>query len=235
MAVAPKANTLATFEIKSAALTLVAIAIKTTDLALLAAALTARFADAGSPFDQDPVAIDLSALREADAVIDFPALTALLREHRMVPIAVRGGSAAQMEAAFGAGLAEAHPHAPGVPAVRAAEPAEPAAPASAIAAPVAAAAPVADAVAAALPLPAASRRPAVVIDKPLRSGQQVYAKDADLIVLAVVSFGAEVIADGNIHVYAPLRGRALAGGSSSKRTTTSIRPRWEPPQVGRRA
>ena len=227
MAVAPKANTLATFEIKSAALTLVAIAIKTTDLALLAAALTARFADAGSPFDQDPVAIDLSALREADAVIDFPALTALLREHRMVPIAVRGGSAAQMEAAFGAGLAEAHPHAPGVPAVRAAEPAEPAAPASAIAAPVAAAAPVADAVAAALPLPAASRRPAVVIDKPLRSGQQVYAKDADLIVLAVVSFGAEVIADGNIHVYAPLRGRALAGahGDTTARIfTTCLEP-----------
>ncbi len=232
MAVAPKANTFATFEIKSAALTLVAIAIKTTDLALLAAALTARFAGVGSPFDQDPVAIDLSALRDADAVIDFPALTALLREHRMVPIAVRGGSAAQMEAAFGAGLAEAHPHAPGLPAVRAAEPAEPvapapAAPASAIAAPAAAAAPVADAVAAALPLPAASRRPAVVIDKPLRSGQQVYAKDADLIVLAVVSFGAEVIADGNIHVYAPLRGRALAGahGDTTARIfTTCLEP-----------
>ncbi|MGP1682769.1 MAG: septum site-determining protein MinC, partial [Giesbergeria sp.] len=51
----------------------------------------------------------------------------------------------------------------------------------------------------------------VVIDKPLRSGQQVYARGADLVVLAMVSFGAEVIADGNIHVYAPLRGRAIAG------------------------
>lgn len=45
----------------------------------------------------------------------------------------------------------------------------------------------------------------------LRSGQQVYARGADLVVMAVVSFGAEVIADGNIHVYAPLRGRAIAG------------------------
>lgn len=51
----------------------------------------------------------------------------------------------------------------------------------------------------------------VVVDKPLRSGQQVYARGADLVVMAVVSFGAEVIADGNIHVYAPLRGRAIAG------------------------
>jgi septum site-determining protein MinC len=53
--------------------------------------------------------------------------------------------------------------------------------------------------------------PTMVIDKPLRSGQRVYARGGDLVVLAVVSFGAEVIADGNIHVYGPLRGRAIAG------------------------
>ena len=228
MAVAPKANTLATFEIKSAALTLVAIAIKTADLALLAAALTARFAGAGSPFDQDPVAVDLSALRDADAMVDLPALMVLLREHRMVPIAVRGGSPAQMEAAFAAGLAEAHPHAPSVPAVRAEEPASPAiAIAKPLPASTSAAALVVETVDAAPPLPATARRAAVVIDKPLRSGQQVYAKDADLIVLAVVSFGAEVIADGNILVYAPLRGRALAGahGDTTARIfTTCLEP-----------
>jgi septum site-determining protein MinC len=53
-------------------------------------------------------------------------------------------------------------------------------------------------------------RPTMVIDKPLRSGQQVYSK-GDLVVLGLVSYGAEVIAEGNIHIYAPLRGRALAG------------------------
>ncbi|WP_009913307.1 septum site-determining protein MinC, partial [Burkholderia humptydooensis] len=65
--------------------------------------------------------------------------------------------------------------------------------------------------------PAVSAAPAVaaqsatlVIDKPLRSGQQIYAK-GDLVVLGPVSYGAEVIAEGNIHIYAPLRGRALAG------------------------
>jgi septum site-determining protein MinC len=53
--------------------------------------------------------------------------------------------------------------------------------------------------------------PPLIVDKPLRSGQQVYARGGDLVVLALVSFGAEVIADGHIHVYAPLRGRAMAG------------------------
>ena len=52
---------------------------------------------------------------------------------------------------------------------------------------------------------------AMVIDKPLRSGQQVYARGTDLIVMALVSHGAEVIADGNVHIYAPLRGKAIAG------------------------
>ncbi|MGA8784027.1 MAG: septum site-determining protein MinC, partial [Polaromonas sp.] len=52
---------------------------------------------------------------------------------------------------------------------------------------------------------------ALVIDKPLRSGQQVYARGRDLVVLAMVNAGAEVIADGHIHVYAPLRGKAMAG------------------------
>ena len=51
----------------------------------------------------------------------------------------------------------------------------------------------------------------VVIDRPLRSGQQVYARGADLVVLGLVSHGAEVIADGSVHVYGALRGRAIAG------------------------
>ena len=57
--------------------------------------------------------------------------------------------------------------------------------------------------------------PALVIDRPLRSGQQAYARGGDLVVLAAVNAGAEVIADGSIHIYAPLRGRALAGASGA--------------------
>jgi|AntRauTorckE6833_2_1112554.scaffolds.fasta_scaffold02905_7 septum site-determining protein MinC len=53
--------------------------------------------------------------------------------------------------------------------------------------------------------------PARIVNQPVRSGQQVYAPEGDLIVLASVQAGAEVLAAGNVHVYGPLRGRALAG------------------------
>jgi len=57
----------------------------------------------------------------------------------------------------------------------------------------------------------------MIVSRPLRSGQQVVARGGDLVVLAVVSYGAEVIADGSIHVYAPLRGRAVAGARGDTR------------------
>jgi len=61
------------------------------------------------------------------------------------------------------------------------------------------------------PAPEPELLPALIVDKPLRSGQQVYARGRDLVVLAMVNPGAEVIADGHIHVFAPLRGKAIAG------------------------
>jgi len=215
---APLASFAAAFELKSAALTLVAVVLKTTDLAELSQALDERFGDAPDLFDNDPVAIDLSFVREAAEPIDFAALTAMLRGHRMLPVAVKGGSAQQLEDARAAGLAEGHGSA-AAPAPRVPRPAHPV-----DAAAVAAATEVEpEVVVAAMP----PTRAALIVDKPLRSGQRVYAKGADLIVLAVVSFGAEVIADGNIHVYAPLRGRALAGalGDTDARIfTTCMEP-----------
>ncbi len=65
---------------------------------------------------------------------------------------------------------------------------------------------------------AASALPTLVIDRTIRTGQQVYAEKSDLIVLGLVSEGAEIIADGNIHIYGPLRGRALAGAAGNKET-----------------
>ncbi|MBU2966178.1 septum site-determining protein MinC [Amphritea sp. 2_MG-2023] len=64
---------------------------------------------------------------------------------------------------------------------------------------------------AAVPKATAPALPTRIVDRPVRSGQQIYAEGCDLILLAPVSEGAEVIADGNIHVYRALRGRALAG------------------------
>jgi septum site-determining protein MinC len=52
-----------------------------------------------------------------------------------------------------------------------------------------------------------------LVSEPVRSGTQIYARGSDLIVTAAVSPGAELVADGNIHVYGALRGRALAGAS----------------------
>jgi septum site-determining protein MinC len=190
MSVALAGSAPATFEIKSANLPLVALLLKTADLSALAADLSARFGDMPDFFDHDPLVIDLTALEAADATLDFPALIGLLRPLRVLPLAVRGGSAAQMAAAQAAGLA------PAADAVVQRSMAPPPAPA-----PEAAAAP------APPPAPAG----ALVVERPLRSGQQVYARGRDLVVLAMVNPGAEVIADGNIHVYAPLRGKAMAG------------------------
>lgn len=55
-----------------------------------------------------------------------------------------------------------------------------------------------------------------IISSPVRSGQQIYAKDGDLVVTSSVSAGAELIADGNIHIYGMMRGRALAGANGDK-------------------
>lgn len=192
----------ATFEIKSANLPLVALLLKSPDLQRLAEELTARFGDLPQFFDNDPLVIDLAPLQDPHASIDFASLVQLLRGYKVVPVAAKGGSPAQMEAATAAGLAaapEAREAAPPPPAPsrnerRAARTEEP-------------------------PSPPAT---ALVIDRPLRSGQQVYARGRDLVVLAQVNPGAEVIADGNIHVYAPLRGKAMAGarGNADARILT---------------
>jgi len=184
-----------TFEIKSANFPLVALLLKSTDLAALAREMTLRFGDIPDFFDQDALVIDLSPMQGAGAAanIDFPALVALLASYRLVPIAVRGGNPAQMAAALLAGLApgnDAHlltPRPASAEQLQEPQPQEPQPPMHAA------------------PLGA------LVIDKPLRSGQQIYARGRDLVVLAMVNAGAEVIADGHVHVYAPLRGRAIAG------------------------
>ena len=56
----------------------------------------------------------------------------------------------------------------------------------------------------------------MVVDRPVRSGQRIYARGGDLVLLAGASAGSELIADGNIHCYGPLRGRALAGASGDQ-------------------
>jgi septum site-determining protein MinC len=189
MTVALAGRAPATFEIKSANLPLVSLLLKSADLAALSAELKARFGDIPDFFDNDPLVLDLSPLHgKEEAPIDFAGLMVLLRGYRVMPVAVRGGNEAQMKAAWDAGLAAANDAKTWMPdQVRHDKLAPPPAP----------------------PEPASTT--ALVIDKPLRSGQQIYARGRDLVVLSMVNPGAEVIADGHIHVYAPLRGKAIAG------------------------
>lgn len=195
MALAPTSNAPALYELKSATLTLIAVVLKSVDLDLLARELADHLGKTPNFFSHDPVVIDLSGVRE-DGVPDFSVLLPLLQQYKMVPVAARGGSDAQMDAALAAGLTEAPeastPRGEPVEVVREVVKE------------------VVKEVVREVPVPAAAAT-TVVVDKPLRSGQQVYAKGADLVVLAMVSHGAEVIADGSIHVYAPLRGKAIAG------------------------
>ena len=194
------------FDLKSTAWTLTALRLQSADLGQLVAALDQRFADSPGLFDGDAVVLDLSPLRDGAEVPDFQALLPHLRRHRMLPIAAQGGNPVQMAAARAAGLAEAPDAQPAGTPRRATPAARPQVREVEVVREVQ----VLREVEVLREVPGAAV-PTMVVDKPLRSGQQVYARGADLVVLAVVSFGAEVIADGNIHVYAPLRGRAIAG------------------------
>jgi septum site-determining protein MinC len=217
------------FDLKSTAWTLPALRLQTVDMVAVGAALESRFGAGGSPFDGDPVVIDLTLLRSAGKSPDFARLLDHLRAFGMAPVAVQGGSPEQTAVARAAGLVEAMDAGPGPSGALhdVLTTASPAADGPAPASPSQAELEFARTPAIeAAPPPASAPSPAIgplVVDRPLRSGQRVYARGSDLIVLDVVSFGAEVIADGNIHVYAPLRGRAMAGarGNTSARIYTT--------------
>lgn len=194
----------ASFEIKSANLPLVALLLKTADLQVLAQDLAQRFGEIPDFFDNDPLVIDLTPLNaaakrnaQAAAAIDFEALLKLLASYKIKAIALRGGTPEHMAAGLGLGLLPA----PDARVVASPSPAP------------AAQAPMESTAAAPTPVAMPLEAPlgAMVISRPLRSGQQVYARGRDLVVMAMVNAGAEVIADGHIHVYAPLRGKAMAG------------------------
>ncbi|MDY0748320.1 septum site-determining protein MinC [Paucibacter sp. R3-3] len=205
----------AVLELKSASLSLLALVLKSADPAELAAGLAEKLGDTPGMFSNDPVVIDLSQLERTPAVadpdaqgqlaleaaalqaVDLAAVVALLREHQMQPVAVQGATPEELEQAQALGLADASGQ--DLTRTRGAEPRT-----------VVQEVEVVREVIREVAVPGEAAK-TLIIDKPLRSGQQVYAKGADLVVMALVSHGAEVIADGSIHVYAPLRGKAIAG------------------------
>ena len=194
------------FEIKSAQLPLVALLVKTTDWDLLAQELNQQYGPLGdSPdfFENDGLVLDFSQLASNKKIDDLTPLLQALRSCRLVPVAVRGANAACTAQALSLGLVEAPAEQ-----TRTRQQSAPAQPEQVNEVVREVVHEVVREVA--VPGPAT-----LVIHKPLRSGQKIYARGADLVVLAMVNQGAEVVADGNIHVYAPLRGKAMAGASGN--------------------
>ncbi|WP_305073257.1 septum site-determining protein MinC [Propionivibrio sp.] len=191
-------------EFKGTTLPVVSVTLHTLNPAQLATTASDLFGDAAF-FDGDAAVLELEQIDPAaqDAP-DWTAIRTILGKHGLQVVGVRGASETLSASAAAAGL-------PGITALK--RPSRPVAePATAKQPETQAAPPPAPAEPPPAPPPPAAV-PTVIIDRPLRSGQQVYARGGDLVVLAAVNAGAEVIADGSIHIYAPLRGRALAGAS----------------------
>jgi septum site-determining protein MinC len=215
------------FELRSGTVDTLLFVVKTTDLGEMRAELTRRFEATPEFFANDVVAIDVRRLAENERV-PLAEIAALLDSVRMRPIGVVADAAQHDWVSVGAlPLLEARDRRPNAKAAasedatqapggaQADETAAMSAPAAPLPGDTAVPAASQSAASAAASLPAEPVRigtssQTTVIDKPLRSGQRIYAK-GDLVVLGLVSHGAEVIAEGNIHIYAPLRGRALAG------------------------
>jgi septum site-determining protein MinC len=173
--------------------TLSVIQLNTLDQAAIERELNTLVRQAPKFFATAPVVIDLQAVA-AEEQLPFTDLIQLLRQHGMIPVGVRGGNQQQHNAAKEVNLAV-------LSLAKRAEPTlatrQPNAPEQS-------------------KTEAHRDRTALLITKPVRSGQQYYAEGTDLIVVGAVSPGAELLADGNIHVYGPLRGRALAGVSGDQ-------------------
>jgi septum site-determining protein MinC len=139
-----------------------------------------------------PIAIGLDDLAEGE--VEFAALVAGLRALEIMPIGVVGGTQPQRAAAAVAGLPALRPTGQKDSEVELTTPAPAEAPAPAE------------------PIRAAMPR-TMLVTQNVRAGQRIYAQGSDLIVMGQVNAGAEVLADGNIHIYGPLRGRAVAGAA----------------------
>jgi len=194
-------------EIKISTVVAVAALLADTDPAKLSSALSQITGGTPDYFEDEFTLLDFSALSPmpTPGTINWSELISTFKEHRLHPVAVRNAPPSLEEEIRSHGLSIdvvdqskqfelTPPPSPEVPAAPVPEPVAPSVPPAAA---------------------ATSTANTMVIDTPVRAGQRVYARGADLVIMAVVNPGAEVIADGSIHVYAPLRGRALAGAAGN--------------------
>jgi septum site-determining protein MinC len=173
------------FELKGNLFTLSVLQLFSTDITLLAEQLYIKVAQAPRFFEAAPIVVNLSDVKNEN--IDFAHLKSLLERLSFNPVGVCNGSDEQHKLAKASALSVLN-YAQDVKSAPVPKPVEN----TSI-------------------VEKTVHLPAQIINGTVRSGQQVYAKDRDLIVLGAVSHGAEVIADGNVHIYGTLRGRAIAG------------------------
>jgi septum site-determining protein MinC len=199
----PKSSSSLPIEIKISTVVAISTILHSADPIAIDAALKQMTGGVSDFFEDEFAVIDVAGIADDAARIDWESLVALLRKYRLNAVAVRGAPAALHDVIRAhdlflddgtSGLSTSAGRDREMPAPAPA-PVETAAPAPAPAAP---------------PLVQA-----MIVDTPVRAGQRIYARGTDLIVTAVVNNGAELIADGSIHVYAPLHGRALAGASGN--------------------
>ena len=192
------------FELKGSLFTLTVLQLFDNDLALLETKLKERVKMAPGFFNHTPVVIDLHELPEEKHDFDFFALRELLLSLSIIPVGIKGASESVhtlLEAAGMAVLAEAKSPRNKRP--------EPAANQETTPDPEPEAAQARQTEAE--PAQPSLNQATKVVKQTIRSGRQVYAPGGDLIIIGSVSTGAEILADGNIHIYGTLRGRALAG------------------------
>lgn len=177
------------FQLKASSMTFTSLILFTPNLDLVEAQLKALMAKTPNFFDGTPIILDLTSVETQNLPLDIPKLLSLVRKYRLMPIGIKSYSNEHKTLAREQNLAI-----------------------------IAQAETAAAVIEKTVTQAKTEEKPATpnittakVIDQPVRSGKQVYAKGCDLIITSTVSHGAEVLADGNIHIYGTLNGRALAG------------------------
>ena len=177
------------FQLKASSMTFTSLNLFTPNLDVVEAQLKALVAKTPQFFDATPVLLDLTTVETHNLPLDILKLLAILRHYRLSPIGIKSYSNEHKEIAKSQHLAIIAQSETSAAAIEKAAPEVKPEPKPVVPAEIT----------------------AKIIDQPVRSGKQIYAKGCDLIITSTVSHGAEVLADGNIHIYGTLNGRALAG------------------------